>query len=946
MRKPFLQTLIFGFFTGLARVASQRPWLVLGLVSGLMVAVVPGLARLKLRTDGRALLSPGAPEVLYDRSIRETFGIEDQIVVLVDSRNPEGIFNPDTLQLVRDLTADLTRVPGFNPPDVISLATEPTFRFRPGTLVNQRLLEPPLKTAAELDQLREDLRRIELYTGTLVSADGKSTVILIGTPAGADRAKLYREVSRVIEDRQAALNAPVAGAAPPGPATAELGVTGAPVAESLLGIHILEDLGVPRKLLGAHTRTRADAAGWKLPRSFAEFRLLLAQRLGLVPVSILVMMLIFLISFRNLVAVLLPLPGIAATLVFVFGLMGWCGVPVYLTIAVTPVLLTATGVTNDIYLFSRYFMLLAERPEANHRHLVRETFENMVPPLASTSLTAGIGFLSFAFSPLGPVRAFGLFTGVGVLFGMVFSFTAVPALLALVNPRLLPGGVHSAFRTPHSALGQWLAALGRMVVRRRWWVVGLGLVVLAVSPDGLRRLAVQDSWTEGFSPESDMRRVTERVNAQFDGMHLLFVSFNARQGLTGEVAAADLGPAALILPGSLVEQESVLAGSTVTLSIPGTPPARGEAAQPRAIWRSHFETVSRRGDRLFCQLARKDTPTNFWSELAGAGRARFEIMVRTHADPRTIQRLADLAGFIRERRQYAVGGVLGPAEYLSTTRFMVRPSEQGSRRLPADANETKVLWDYYGLARSPRRLREVLDTNWWQSLTTVFLKDANFADTARLMRDLRDYEAAHLAPEGIKLGFAGDVALSQSLIRGIVSTQITSLFWSLLGIWLVTAVLGGSWRWGLFCVLPSALAVLVKFAVMGWVGMPLGVATSMFAAMTLGIGVNCAIQLLETFRHAQAGGQSATEALSRALALTGPPALVNTVAVSLGFGVLMLSQVPANARLGFLVVLGLVECFVASLALLPVLLYWWPLNRQAPEAADAPGTLACFSRNK
>ena len=60
--------------------------------------------------------------------------------------------------------------------------------------------------------------------------------------------------------------------------------------------------------------------------------------------------------------------------------------------------------------------------------------------------------------------------------------------------------------------------------------------------------------------------------------------------------------------------------------------------------------------------------------------------------------------------------------------------------------------------------------------------------------------------------------------------------------------------------------------------------------------------------------------MHQALRLTGPPALVNTLAVSLGFGVLMLSQVPANARLGILLVLGLVNCFVVSMLLLPVLL--------------------------
>ena len=117
----------------------------------------------------------------------------------------------------------------------------------------------------------------------------------------------------------------------------------------------------------------------------------------------------------------------------------------------------------------------------------------------------------------------------------------------------------------------------------------------------------------------------------------------------------------------------------------------------------------------------------------------------------------------------------------------------------------------------------------------------------------------------------------------------------------------------------------------------------MTRAMTLGIGVNCAIQLLEGFAQAQADGAAAPEALSRALALTGPPALINTVAVSLGFGLLMLSQVPANARLGLLVVLGLIECFLVSLLLLPVLLHWWPLRSPATVVPTSPPNRAVTS---
>jgi uncharacterized protein len=903
---------LVGPFRALPREAIDRPLRVLLVAAVITLAAASGILRLKLRTDGHALVSPTAPEVVYDQAIRDRFGIEDPIIVVVRSKAEKGIFNAGSIQLVRDLTKDLARMPGIKPGSVMSLATEPSFRLRPGTLLRQPLLEPPLKTPAELDQLRVDLHKIGLYTGTFVSDDGGSAAILIGTPSGADRTALYQSIREVIAAR--------------GPRAEEVVVTGAPVAEALLGTHILEDLGVPRRLLGPGTRSQAETGQWKMPASLYELRLWVARHIGLVPVAVVVMMLIFLLTFRNVLAMLIPLPGVMATLMFVFGLMGWSNVPIYLTIAVMPVLLTATGVTNDIYLFSRYYMLLREKPGLGQAELVRTTFDAMVCPVVSTSLTTGVGFLSFGLSPLAPVRAFGIFSGIGVLFGLLCSLTVVPALLRLSNPAwLLRGSRQKA--EPFAGFGPWFGRLGLAMVRWRWQVVGLVLLLAALTPLGLTRLVVQDSWTEGFDPDSEFRRATHRINEDFQGMHLLLVSCEAPQMVAGEVGPTELSAGAIVLPGNLVADAGIIAGSTITISVTNTAQATQAVPAPAgAVWRSHIESVARHNDRIYAGIPAKDMPAGFWPQFTNTGKARFEVAARSHFRPDIIHSLGALGDFIRTRRQYAVGGVLGPADYLSTTRLMVRWTDPNGRQLPNDASEIKLLWDYYRMARGPQRLREVVDTNFCQSLTTVFLKNANFRDTASLMGDIRAYEREHLAPKGIKVGFAGDVAVSQSLIGGIVSTQLQSLFWSLLGIYAVTALLGGSWRWGLYCVLPSTLAVLIKFAIMGWLGIPLGVATSMFAAMTLGIGVNCGIQLLEGYGQARSGGATAPEAANRAMALTGPPALVNTVAVSLGFGVLMLSQVPANARLGLLVVVGLVNCFVMSLLLLPVLLHWWPLS--------------------
>src|SRR5512137_2018735 len=82
------------FFGFLARAAIDHPVLVLVTAAAVTLAAAPGIARLKLRTDGHALVSPTAPEVIYDQTIRDRFGIEDPVIVVVRSPDKEGIFNP------------------------------------------------------------------------------------------------------------------------------------------------------------------------------------------------------------------------------------------------------------------------------------------------------------------------------------------------------------------------------------------------------------------------------------------------------------------------------------------------------------------------------------------------------------------------------------------------------------------------------------------------------------------------------------------------------------------------------------------------------------------------------------------------------------------------------------------------------------------------------------
>lgn len=896
----------------LYRFCIHRPRTVIALGVLVCAAVSPGVLRLRLRTDGNALIPPSAPEIAIDHEIRERFHLQDPFVVVLWSKRPEGIFNSHTTSLIAELTEAFKKIDGVDSEQVFSLATEFGDRVFPGTLNFRRLLEPLPATTEELNQLRDDLLLYRLYTGMLVSNDGTGAAILVGAAPGVDRVAMFGRLQREV----AAVSGP----------DDEISVIGAPVAEALLGTHILQDLGVPDTILGLSAEASPENGG---PLTMHRIRTWIAAHIGLVPIALLVMGAVFFICFGSLAAVALPMTEVGACLVVVFATMGWLDVPIYLTIAVMPIILTAAGVTDEIHVFARYRDRLRENPEMDHREVLLGTLEEIGRPVIMAGITTGIGFLAFAFSPIAPVQAFGVFTALGLAFCMVWSLTVIPASLALLNPKRITYARASSSASGEAPLQRFFVGVAGFSVRHRGLVLLFATIGAMLTPLGIWRVVVQDSWIDGFAPESGFRQATHRFNEQFHGGHLLLLQVDTgTERIDGEMDASGLDGLWTTLPSTIAAQPQSLVTWRLRLHRTDTPPPSDpEERRRHAInntWTTWVTEATSDGDRVRLKGIPSHGIAKFALRLVDKDRVRFELTRSRLMQPAVMHEIASLEDYLESHREEAVGGVVGTADYVETVHFLRRGRKAEHRVIPSGVEEIDWLWREYARMRGLPRIRQLVNEDFSQSVITVFLRDANFVDTARLMRDIREYEKEHLAPQGIRLSFAGDVAVSQTLIGAIVGTQVVSVGAALAGDFLVTVLLGRSLAFGFLCVIPSLLAVLLNFAIMGWVGMPLGVATSMFSSMTLGMGVDYAIHFLQSYRqHLAAGDLAAPDRVAAVLGAartTGPAICGNTLAVTLGFGVLLLSQVPANARLGGLLALSLFNCLVATLILLPAIL--------------------------
>jgi predicted RND superfamily exporter protein len=259
-----------------------------------------------------------------------------------------------------------------------------------------------------------------------------------------------------------------------------------------------------------------------------------------------------------------------------------------------------------------------------------------------------------------------------------------------------------------------------------------------------------------------------------------------------------------------------------------------------------------------------------------------------------------------------VGAAFGLASHLRTTAYL-----WGGRREEARAIMDNPAWIYLhvrriGNVRGEARRRELVDDGFRRTVVTVLLKGANFQKTAAVIEEIRRLERRELAPVEARVELAGDLAVSQAMIPAIVRTQTGSLLGALAANVLVLSLLCRSWRLGLACAAPTTVAVAWTFGLMGWLGLPLGVATSIFCAVTLGIGDDYCIHFVERYRAAAAAG--AGRPARAAAAEAGPAILTDTLAILLGFGLLALSRVPTNGWLGLLVVFGLASACLLTLA--------------------------------
>jgi predicted RND superfamily exporter protein len=190
-------------------------------------------------------------------------------------------------------------------------------------------------------------------------------------------------------------------------------------------------------------------------------------------------------------------------------------------------------------------------------------------------------------------------------------------------------------------------------------------------------------------------------------------------------------------------------------------------------------------------------------------------------------------------------------------------------------------------------------------------------------RKLDEVVRRHFDPRLVEARIGGSAERGRVLIQSIVTSQGASVATSLLLSLLVLGVASGRWGRSLWCIAANVWALLLTLGAAGWLGLEMGVATSSFLAVGVGVGLDYGIHLA-FHHHSEEGGEGAI--YLRVMA--------NVFVVGSGLAVLMLSANPTIARLGFLLVASLVASGYTAIVLFSRLARREAVMEQAPQARE------------
>ena len=873
----------------------KHPRYIIVVILAITVFFAMQLSEMELDNNNFRFVPENDPARIEAEAIDEDFGSQVQILVGIE-RPFDSVFDSGFLERMRQFDQRLASLE--NVDEVTSIVSTDFITAQGDSIVVESIVPDSFSgSPEEIEEIKKRVRSWDLYDRVLISEDERSTQMLVSLDLQSDEAGGEESLAVLKEIRTISQEIFNDGST--------VYFAGLPVFSSDINSAMKADL-----------RT-------------------------LIPLVIITVLVILLISFRRAIAIILPLTTVVIATIWSIGAMPLFGIRLSILSTVLPVILVAVGSAYGIHVVTHYLDDCAGKKsmtKEEHNQLVMKVIQTIGKPVALASLTTFVGFVSFCFTSVLPIREFGYFSSFGVIVSFVVSITFIPAVLLLRGPK--PLKQHSEIKANgKDPLADAIAHTFTAVTRKKRAVVLLSVVLGIFSVSSIPDLVIDNVLVEYFRGDADVARSDRFIRSEFAGTKTVNIIVRAADTLTllhPDVLSAMDGLS------SYLEQEVPNVGKVMGFTdlIKRINQVYNADEDPSGIRPAVASGAAfSRDDQTFGFDETDDGDFGF-GDFGSFPVETDPARSVEHSDPSPENGGASV-GEEQVTRTELIASLDGILQRNRTQETSVR---ELVKELKKSVNFEGAA--YYEIPSDPERYGKEtkeelasLISNYLVLLSgdigsyandpleptairmSVQLRTTGQIDTDAAIALIDDYVQAKFPPT-VSVSTGGLTFVELSLNQLVVQSQLVSVIISIAMVFLILSVSWGSVWAGLIGIAPLAISILFNFAVMAATGIKLNIGTALVASLAVGIGIDYTIHYLAAYNREYVAHNGADGFLWRTFITSGKAIMINAVSVGCGFAVLILSGFNMLAQFGFLIALTMLSSSIVALTVLPVLLNW------------------------
>ena len=466
----------------------ERPIAVIAASMLFIIAMGTGLTGVVKDPSVDAFVSADHPAAVTRERAKQTFGLEDPIIIGLSSRDGKTVFTPRALETLRRIEREVRVLPTVQKQRLISVLHDSAITGNDGDLDVQPIVGTGTLIAADAVLAWQRVQSMPMMMGLLASETGDTVTLIVPVKDPNAATETYASI-RAIADA----------------AVSELSNVDAHVA----GVAAMN--GRLAHMVDTDTKR-------------------------LIPLAILTALLIIFLALRRWKGVVGALLVIAGSAAIAIGCMGWMGSRYYLITTALPVIIMAISIADSLHISIIYMRERELDPSQPIKTALVRALCHVSVPVTLTSITTVAGFTGLALgTSMVPIREFGIYAAVGVVAAWWLSLTLLPAVMFLL--KLEPRRTGSVPRL--NRIDRWVSQISSLAFANPVRYAG-GLAALLVL---FGVFAVQAKFDYArklyFQPGDAVRKSDITLNDRLAGLNFLDVV------VTGEEEGSLLTPEAL-----------------------------------------------------------------------------------------------------------------------------------------------------------------------------------------------------------------------------------------------------------------------------------------------------------------------------------------------------------------------------------------------------------------